>query len=642
MIRGRPPAAALFLLAAAAWMAGARTADSGTTDPLAADPRAADPPRESPEAALARVDRLEETLLALTPRLDQLDTDIMNLALPDTPGLRLFGALVEVADIAAAPALARAPAGAPAGAPDGAPVEAQRWPVEAAARTAPAATIRLWRPFLDTVDHFTGAHFKLVKGRFIDAAETRYLADVRFGGSAWLASGQYAAADALIEIGWSRAAGGPGAPADAPDAAGSEWSIDSWATRSFTILMAATPLFADVLDRALPDAATLARARRSVHEEQVIRLLQNPRAPKPYRYFQFQSLNQHPGLAVVDVDRDGFDDLYVMERAGANLLLRNRGDGTFEEIAARLGLDLDGHTSSALFADFDNDGDLDAFIGRTLERSRYLVNEGGRFVDRGATLLGAPLPYLVSSVSAADYDGDGLLDVYLSTYGIDDDLQAAFLSPAERLEIKRRWGSGGHMFRDRPGPPNVLLRNLGDGRFGPAPNADTLAVWRNTFQSTWSDYDGDGDMDVYLANDFAPNNLMANDGGGRFTDVTEPTGTADIGFGMGAAWGDYDGDGRQDLYVTNMYSTAGRRITAQLGALGEILAPMARGNTLFRNLPDRFVRLSGLEPPALLVERGGWGWGGQFVDVDNDGDLDIHSLSGYYTAPALPGTHPDL
>ena len=606
MNRRRRPATALLLLSAMTW---------------AAAPRAADPPPETPEEALARVDRLEETLLALTPRLNELDTDIMNVVLPGTPGLRLFGGTVEVTDIA--------PPSAPGGAPDGALVETRPWTVEAAVRTAPAATIRLWRPFLDTVDRFTGAHFKLVEGRFAGAGETRYVAEVRFSGSAWLVSGQYASVDARIEIGWTRAAG-------------SEWSIDSWNTRSFTVMRAPGPLFADVLDRALPDAATRARARQSLHEEQVIRLLQNPRASKPYRYFQFQSLNQHPGLAIVDIDRDGFDDLYVMERMGDNLLLRNRGDGTFEEIAARLGLDLDGHTSSALFADFDNDGDLDVFIGRTLERSRYLVNDGGRFVDRGATLVGAPLPYLVSSVSAADYDGDGLLDIYLSTYGIDDDLQQAFLTPAERQRIKRRWESGGHMFRDRPGPPNVLLHNLGDGRFGPAPNAEDSAVWRNTFQSTWSDYDGDGDMDLYLANDFAPNNLLRNDGGGRFTDVTSPTGTADIGFGMGAAWGDYDGDGRQDLYVTNMYSTAGRRITAQLGGLGETLAPMARGNSLFRNLTDRFARVSGLEPPALLVEKGGWGWGGQFIDVDNDGDLDIHSLSGYYTAPALPGTHPDL
>jgi len=610
-------AAAVLLLATLAWAA----------DPRAADPRPADPPGETSEAALSRVDRLEETLLALTPRLNGLDTDVMNLLLPDTPGLRLFGETVEVADIAVP--------SAPAGAPEGALVEVHPWPVDTAAKRGPAATMRLWRPFLETVDRFTAAHFKIVKGRFADAGESRYLADVSFSGSAWLVSGQYAAVAARIEIGWTRAAGTPGA-------AGSEWSIDSWRTMSFNVMRVAGPLFADVLDRALPDATTLARARQSLHEEQVIRLLQNPKAPKPYRYFQFQALNQHPGLAVVDIDRDGFDDLYVMERMGANLLLRNRGDGTFEEIAARLGLDLDGHTSSALFADFDNDGDLDVFVGRTLERSRYLVNEGGRFVDRGATLVGVPLPYLVSSVSAVDYDGDGLLDIYLSTYGIDDDLQQAFLTAADREQIKRRWESGGHMFRDRPGPPNVLLRNLGDGRFGPAPHADDLAVWRNTFQSTWSDYDGDGDMDVYLANDFAPNNLLRNDGDGRFTDVTGETGTADIGFGMGAAWGDYDGDGRQDLYVTNMYSTAGRRITAQIGALGETFAPMARGNSLFRNLPEKFARVSGLEPPALLVEKGGWGWGGQFIDVDNDGDLDIHSLSGYYTAPALPGTHPDL
>jgi len=618
MNRRLPRAAVLLLLAAVAGAAAAR---------------AADPPRETPEQALSRVDRLEETLLALTPRLDELDTDVMNLVLPDTPGLRLFGGTVAVADIAAPPG--------PAGAPDGALVETRPWPVDAVARTAPAATIRLWRPFLDTVDRFTAAHFKIVKGRFADAGETRYVADVRFSASAWLVSGPYASVDAHLEIGWTRAAGSPGA-AGSSGAAGVAWSIDSWSTTGFTVMRAAGPLFVDVLDRALPDAATLARARQSLHEEQVTRLLQNPRAPKPYRYFQFQALNQHPGLAVADIDRDGFDDLYVMERMGANLLLRNRGDGTFEEIAARLGLDLKGHTSSALFADFDNDGDLDVFVGRTLERSRYLVNEGGRFVDRGASLIDTPLPYLVSAVSAADYDGDGLLDLYLSTYGIEDDMQEAFLTPEERRQIKRRWESGGHMFRDRPGPPNVLLRNLGDGRFGPAPDSDALAVWRNTFQSTWSDYDGDGDMDVYLANDFAPNNLLRNDGGGRFTDVTGPTGTADIGFGMGAAWGDYDGDGRQDLYVTNMYSTAGRRITAQLGALGETLAPMARGNSLFRNLPDRFARVSGLEPPALLVEKGGWGWGGQFIDVDNDGDLDIHSLSGYYTAPALSGTHPDL
>jgi hypothetical protein len=348
------------------------------------------------------------------------------------------------------------------------------------------------------------------------------------------------------------------------------------------------------------------------------------------------------GVAPWDVDGDGFVDLAIANDTVPNFLFRNRGDGTFEEIAAQVGLDIADHTSSALFADFDNDGDSDVFLGRTLARSRYLVNEGGRFVDRSETLVAAALPALVSSISAVDYDGDGLLDVYLSTYAIDDDLQEDFLPPAARQEIGRRWKAGGHLFRDRPGPPNVLLRNLGEGKFGVAPNSGALEVWRNTFQSTWSDYDADGDMDVYLANDFAPNNLIRNDGSGVFTDVTAETGTADIGFGMGASWGDYDNDGAHDLYVTNMYSTAGRRITAEAGALGAELAAMARGNSLLRNRPGRFTRVSGLEPPALLVERAGWGWGSQFLDVDNDGDLDIHALSGYYTAPTLPEAQPDL
>ena len=128
--------------------------------------------------------------------------------------------------------------------------------------------------------------------------------------------------------------------------------------------------------------------------------------------------------------------------------------------------------------------------------------------------------------------------------------------------------------------------------------------------------------------------MFRNESHGRFTDITEATGTSDIGFGMGASWGDFDGDGRQDLYVTNMYSKAGLRITEQLGELDPRLASMARGNTLFRNTPGRFERVSSLERPGLLVEAAGWGWGSQFVDLDNDTDLDLYALSGYYTAPS--------
>jgi hypothetical protein len=542
----------------------------------------------SDENTLARIDRLEELLLELTPRVSSLDRSVLDLELPDSETRGLFAERIVVEDLA--------PWSAPKEGRERALVGVHAWPLHSKARSGSAEEVRLFRPFLDAVDFFTHAHFKIVRGRFLDSEETRYAMDARFDANARMKGGATASVEAKLELSWSKTEP-------------SSWRIDLWRTRSFSYLETALPLFAESLDRALPDPAALKRARTSLQEEQILRLMRDPKAPRPHKYFQYQSLNRHPGLSVVDVDGDGWDDVYAMERIGKSLLLRNRGDATFEEAADRFGLAINGHTSSALFADFDNDGDADVFLGRTLARSQYLVNEGGKFVDRSADLVGSPLPFLVSSVSAADYDRDGLLDVYFSTYGIDLDLQEDFLPREVYREVARRWRSEGHLFRDRPGPPNVLLRNLGGGRFGVAPASESLAVYRNTFQSTWSDYDGDGDMDLYLANDFAPNNLLRNQGDGTFVDVTEETGTADIGFGMGASWGDYDGDGRHDLYVTNMYSTAGRRITEELGSMGGSLAPMARGNSLFRNLGERFERVSGLEPPALLVERGGWGWG---------------------------------
>ena len=123
---------------------------------------------------------------------------------------------------------------------------------------------------------------------------------------------------------------------------------------------------------------------------------------KPHKEFLSRALSRHPGLAVVDLDQDGFDDLYVMARWGENMFFRNRGDGTFEEIAADLGLNIKDYASSAIFADFDNDGDDDVIIGRTLGRSIYLVNEHGHFVDRSDEMVNELLPYLVSSVSAVD------------------------------------------------------------------------------------------------------------------------------------------------------------------------------------------------------------------------------------------------
>ena len=102
---------------------------------------------------------------------------------------------------------------------------------------------------------------------------------------------------------------------------------------------------------------------------------------------------------------------------------------------------------------------------------------------------------------------------------------------------------------------------------------------------------------------------------------------------MGLSWGDYDNDGWQDIYTTNMYSKAGLRIADQMKANDRILGA-ARGNSLMRNGPDGFKRVSGLQPPDILVEAADFGWGGAFADLNNDGNLDLYAPAGFVSMPA--------
>ena len=322
-------------------------------------------------------------------------------------------------------------------------------------------------------------------------------------------------------------------------------------------------------------------------------------------------------VCVVDIDRDGFDDFYVCPSDSMPQFFRNKGDGTFEEVAEKLGLAHE-FVQAAIFADFDNDGDSDAFLSFFPNETRYFVNESGRFVDR-PDLLDDPLPHLAVAISPVDYNNDGLLDVYFSRYNgwwlgvIAAALEEARqqgrqaephffgMTDAESQELYRRlFEKSADPFVNRPGPPNLLFRNMGDGRFARAKDCKALEQYTQSMSSAWSDIDHDGDMDLYVVTEAAPNQLIRNDGGGKFTDITDRE-TSDVGFGMGLAWGDYDNDGRQDFYVTNMYSKAGVRIADQMKA-NERIARSARGNSLLRNGPDGFKRVSGIHAPDILVE----------------------------------------
>jgi hypothetical protein len=579
----------------------------------------------------------EETYLALSPKLSALSKGLLNLRLPGpgTETAAVFAPSVKVSDLGPAPAI-------PAIGSDR--IESRIWAV--ADSTNEVSTVDLWRPLLDAVSWFEHAKLYIISGEHPAGDTHRYEAKCGFDALAQMKSGEWRSLHGKMTLTWQRAQATAGQPPP-------NWQINGWRTEEFRFNASPKRLFAEALDSALLAPQDLAKARRSEHYEATLKHYRDGMKSLPHPYFAPISVNQKEGIAIADIDGDGFDDIYVTVRIGKNMLFRNRGDGAFTEEAALHGLDLPGHTTCALFADFDNDGDLDVVLGRSLLKTTYLENRGGRFFQHP---IPGYMPMAVISMSAADYNGDGLLDVYLCTYrpaapagaspagGVaqvkegDFDWPDEFFSPEMAREFRRRLAENrqrkGGTVLDQIGPPNVLLINRGGGRFEPAPENSTVGIWRNSLQATWCDYDQDGDPDLFVANDWAPSNLFRNDGPAGFKDVSEVAGVTAYGFSMGASWGDYDNDGLEDVYVSNMYSEPGRRMAARIPGLSKMFVESASGNWLHRQTAKgKFQQVAGLEPPAMTVMNAGWSWGGSFNDFDNDSFLDLYVLSGYFTAP---------
>lgn len=336
----------------------------------------------------------------------------------------------------------------------------------------------------------------------------------------------------------------------------------------------------------------------------------------------------HNGVSFADIDGDGFDDLYVCQPAGLpNRLFRNRGDGTFEDITESSGLGLLDNTACALFADFSNSGRQDAIIVRTTGPLLFLNDGHGKFQLKPDAFQFANEPQgTFTGAAVADYDRDGWLDIYFCLYiyyqGTD---QYRYPSP---------------YYDANNGPPNFMLRNNRDGSFRDV-TKETKLDQNNTrfsFCCGWSNYNGDGWPDLYVVNDFGRKNLYRNNGDGTFTDVAGETGVEDVGAGMSVSWLDADNDGKQDLYVADMWTAAGERISKQdifqKDANPETRAfyrKHAMGNSLFRNRDDkRFEDLTSKSGTGM----GRWAWCSDSWDFDHDGHADLYIANGMITGPA--------
>ncbi len=341
------------------------------------------------------------------------------------------------------------------------------------------------------------------------------------------------------------------------------------------------------------------------------------------------------GVAVADVDGDGCEDVFLAGSPDA-VLYRNHCDGTFSDVTAASGLPhpYPATASGAVFFDYDNDGWPDLFVAAARGGDRLFHNTGGgHFVDVSAA-AGIPPGRWGSMAAVADFDRDGFLDLYVVRMG---DQEATVPRPN---------------YAATNGVPSTLYRNNGDGTFTDVTRHARVGNTGWGMAAAWADYDGDGWPDLYVANEFGANALYHNERDGTFSERAATAGVVDGGAGMGVAWGDVDGDGTLDLFVSNMHANSAwalfhpdfpAPIPWFYRLLGfftdevqrrsdDIIDRLTRGSTLYRNNGDgTFTDVS----DAAGVRDAQWGWSAEFLDYDNDGRLDLYAVNGFISGPLL-------
>lgn len=328
---------------------------------------------------------------------------------------------------------------------------------------------------------------------------------------------------------------------------------------------------------------------------------------------KIKNIEQHvagvgAAVTLVDFDRDGNLDVFTTssQTGSTNALFRNLGNGRFEDVSAASGLaDLNapgtGFTMGAIFADLDGDADPDAFVYR-FGKQRLMRNDGGRFVDVSPT---SGLEVWMNSPNASflDFDRDGDLDLYVAAY-FRSDIDLGALTSTKIMQNSFEFATNGGK--------NRLFRNDGELKFTDVTDETGVGSERWTLATAALDVNGDGYVDLYLANDYGPEELFLNREGKRF-ELAKDVGLSDRSkSGMCVAVGDVKNEGRPSLFVTNI---------CRAGYLFQ-------GNNLRWNRLPESGRFENLAEHRQVIDAG-WAWGSQFGDLDNDGWQDLFVVNGF-------------
>jgi hypothetical protein len=315
-------------------------------------------------------------------------------------------------------------------------------------------------------------------------------------------------------------------------------------------------------------------------------------------------------VSVTDFDNDGWNDLYfTSSRFGThNALYRNNHDGTFTDVAGRAGVaDVnrpgEGVSMGAVWGDYDNDGFEDLFVYKW-GHQQLLRNRGdGTFEDASEQ---AGLRRWMNSNGAiwVDYDRDGLLDLYVAGY-FREEVNFWSLTTTRIMHNSFEFATNGGK--------NYLFRNRGDGTFEDVTDAMGVGSTRWTMAIAAADFNDDGWPDLYLANDYGPEELYLNLEGRGFTLARAGLGD-DSKSGMSVSLGDVHNRGRLDVFVTNI---------SERGYLFQ-------GNNLRLNFLTELGRFE--EVAKGVVADAGWAWGAQFGDLNNDAFVDLYVTNGFISA----------